>query len=357
MELTPFYEELLPSVDIKLDLTEKKLECSEQFHYDVVKRVIDFYIRLKHDEKIVDAIWKPSGEWKNYNDEKSFFYSLLLERKVDEANFVLRNFWRNGLGLIVKEYAKFDLLQQNNRDVVESFIRSNARNYLIWKDMYGLSTKKLELKNLIGNPWGCKIDNILVAPKAIRYQNNSMQLNNLLQAAGGNCIAEIGGGYGGLCHYLLQENSNIKYIDFDLAETLVLSAYYLLLNFPEKKICLYGENKFTTDLENQYDIMLLPNYIISEFTDKSIDVFFNSFSLSEMPIEVNKEYINQIARLTKSFFLHNNMDRKGVINRGFERIPGSEYPIDPDFFISLYKNYDMFHSHNGDYKEFLYKLR
>ena len=50
------------------------------------------------------------------------------------------------------------------------------------------------------------------------------------------------------------------------------------------------------------------------------------------------------------------MDRKGVINRGFERIPASEYPIDKHKFVLLSKNYDLFHGHFGDYKEFLYKI-
>jgi hypothetical protein len=73
--------------------------------------------------------------------------------------------------------------------------------------------------------------------------------------------------------------------------------------------------------------------------------------------ESNKAYLDEIGRLTKGYFLHNNMDRKGVINRGFERIPSSSYPIDVEKFILLSKSFDPFHAHFGDYKEFLYKLK
>ena len=102
---------------------------------------------------------------------------------------------------------------------------------------------------------------------------------------------------------------------------------------------------------------LLPNYLIEEFPSSSVDVFFNSFSLSEMPPETMQAYLGEIHRLSLHFFLHNNMDRLGVINRGFERTPASQFPIDSNKFTLIAKNYDLFHSHFGDYKEFLYGLK
>jgi hypothetical protein len=56
----------------------------------------------------------------------------------------------------------------------------------------------------------------------------------------------------------------------------------------------------------------------------------------------------------KRLFLHNNMDRRGVVNRGHERIPASEYPIDPTIWKRVYRRFDLFHGHEGDYREFLY---
>ena len=74
-----------------------------------------------------------------------------------------------------------------------------------------------------------------------------------------------------------------------------------------------------------------------------------------MPKATSSEYIEQIQKICRRYFLHNNMDRKGVINRGFESTPGSEYTIDHKVFKLVYKHFDLFHGHDGDYKEFLYR--
>jgi len=353
---TPFYETTLDLNNIVLDLADRPSKQSNSQHRQLTERLAAFFSHMIKDQKSVESVWKPAGEWQNYNEEKNFLYSALLEKRIEDADHILKNFWRNKLGLIVKEYATFEALSTGNKNVTTPFLKSILRNYIIWKDIYNLPVERLELTAEVGSPWGCTIDNTLITPKATRFHHNAMQLKNLLTACNGTTIAEIGAGYGALCHYLVREIEDVKYIDFDLPETIVLAAYYLLSNFPDKRIFLYGEGKFDASTITKFDILLLPNYTIAEFQNKSVDVFFNSFSLSEMSPEANKRYIAEIARITKGFFLHNNMDRKGVVNRGFERIPASEYPISEEHFILLNKNYDLFHSHLGDYKEFLYKV-
>jgi hypothetical protein len=97
---------------------------------------------------------------------------------------------------------------------------------------------------------------------------------------------------------------------------------------------------------------MLPN-----LPDNSVDLFLNTFSLSEMPFEVIAEYIRNIERTCRGYFLYNNMDREGVLNRGHERVPCSKYPIPTEHFKQLYKRYDTFqrlHSgRDGDYREVL----
>lgn len=357
MTYSAFYESKMNLEKISLDLNEKPLDADPATHESVVKRLAFFFEKMLVDQKSVADVWKPAGEWKNYNEEKNFLYTRLLSHDYENAGAILKNFWRNKLGLIVKEYARFETLEQGKPEEVNPFLRSILRNYIIWKDIYHFPAERLKLTVEVGNPWGCLIDGVLVTPKATRFHNNAMQLKNLLKACNGNVIAEIGAGYGGLCHYLLKEIPGIRYIDFDLPETLVLAAYYLIFTFPEKKIFLYSEQELNEKNLSENDVILLPNYAIKAVRSKSVDVFFNSFSLSEMTLEANKEYLANIYRLTKAFFQHNNMDRKGVVNRGFERIPASEYPINDNQFILINKNYDLFHSHFGDYKEFLYQIK
>jgi hypothetical protein len=75
-----------------------------------------------------------------------------------------------------------------------------------------------------------------------------------------------------------------------------------------------------------------------------------------MPYDVIHEYVQQIQRACRGYFLYNNMDRQGVFNGGHERVPSSQYPIPPIAFKTLYKRYDLFqrlHSgRDGDYREF-----
>ncbi|EKD29069.1 MAG: hypothetical protein ACD_79C00090G0009 [uncultured bacterium] len=350
-----FFNKDLSDLKISIDISEKKCCFEEQKHFEVLNKLKLFYNKMLKQQKLVKKKWKPAGEWLNYYKEKCDLYEFILKNQDNDACIKLKNFWRNELGAIVKEYAKFEDIIIRNTNTINYFKQSIGRNYLIWKDVFQQDDSVLRMDKYIGNPWGCMIKGILIAPKAIRYHTYAMQIKNLLSNHENPMIAEIGGGYGGLPYYLFKELKNCKYFNFDLPETLIICAYYLMLNFPEKKIFLGIELPINKNVIKKYDIFLIPNYNIEMISDKIFDVFFNSFSLSEMSPETNKAYIKEIARTTKYYFLHNNMDRKGVKNRGFNRIPASEYPIDKRQFKILYKNYDLFHSHFGDYKEFLYQ--
>jgi putative sugar O-methyltransferase len=57
---------------------------------------------------------------------------------------------------------------------------------------------------------------------------------------------------------------------------------------------------------------LLPNYKLPDLEDKSIDVFYNFHSLSEMEFPTIDEYIQQIGRTTKLHFFHENSVEKKI---------------------------------------------
>src|SRR5690606_9728976 len=196
-------------------------------HLKLVKRLAAFFKLLKKEQRDCLPKWKPAGEWLDYNNEKEFFYGTLLQDKYEEADEILRNFWRNKLGLIVKEYAKFENFINDDRDITDAFKRSIGRNFLIWKDLFHLPVERLKINRWIGNPWGCIIENELVTPKAIRFHTNALQIKGLLEESETKVVAEIGAGYGALACYMSNEIEKLKYIDFDLPETLVLAAYNL----------------------------------------------------------------------------------------------------------------------------------
>jgi hypothetical protein len=54
-------------------------------------------------------------------------------------------------------------------------------------------------------------------------------------------VVELGGGFGGLAYYLIRDNPQVTYLDFDLPEATALASYYLMRSLPSLSIQLYGE--------------------------------------------------------------------------------------------------------------------
>jgi hypothetical protein len=244
---------------------------------------------------------------------------------------------------------------ERREDFVVRFQREVVRNFLIWREIFSCPISVLDVPN-VGNPWGYLIEDQLVVPKATRFHAHAMTLQNLLSGISWPLVGEIGGGYGGMAYYLLRDAPNVTYLGFDLPETLALAAYYLLCCFPDCKVFLYGEGDLPLG-ENikAHHAILLPNYSLPQLEDQSVDVFINTFSLSEVPWNTLEAYLGVIERTVRHYFLHNNMDRKGVVNRDYERIPSSSFPVDTRVLKLVYKHFDLFHGQAGDYREFLYE--
>lgn len=320
----------------------------------LVRQLCEFFSQLKQEQSSQDPLYLPAGEWEIYLESQQEIYRPLLQGDIPAATELLRNFWRNELGPVVKQYATFEKLAAD-RQTRDDYIDLMAYDFMIWKNLFDADIAELEVP-AVGNPWGYEIDNVVVAPKGLRYHTLARQITEITQNIDRPVIAEIGAGYGGTAHKLLEGNRDLVYINFDLPEVLTIAAYYLGRTVSHRRIKLWqpGMALSTNDFE-QNDVLLLPNWMLPALPTASVDLFFNTFSLSEMTYPVVSEYLSHIERACRGFFLHNNMDRHGVVSRGHERVPCSEYPISRDSFRQLYKRYDLYqrlHSgRNGDYRE------
>jgi hypothetical protein len=351
--LKRFDKSNIPSLSLANGMKERAESSGDKI--EILKRISKMYQRLKADSKNINELYVAGGEWDNYIAERHSFYNDLLEDNYDRIYETLSNFWRNDLSPIVKEYAKYDQIINDEVEFVERFVNRVSKNYLIWKELFDLDVKDLRVPD-VGNHWGLEIEGEVVVPKATRYHTHGQQVKNLTKDISHPIFAEIGAGYCGLAYYMLKEIPGLTYIDFDLPEMLVIGAYYIMSAAPDKKVLLYGEYDNVAEINlDDYDCLFLPNFELPNFPNQAVDVFYNSFSLSEMPKSTSTEYIKCIEKICRLYFLHNNMDRKGVINRGFERTPASEYQINESAFKLIYKQFDLFHGHDGDYKEFLYQ--
>ena len=76
-------------------------------------------------------------------------------------------------------------------------------------------------------------------------------------------------------------------------------------NFPNKKFLLYSDlksKKIDNKVINEYDIILMPNFMLPHFEDKSIDLFFNQGTLSTISKQSNEAYLENIFRITRGYF-------------------------------------------------------
>jgi hypothetical protein len=332
-------------------------ESSEEISA-LVGRLCEFYQTLKAEQSKQIPVYRPGGEWIEYIGHRAHIYKDWLDGNVPGASETLRNFWRNELG-IVQQYAGYSGLVEK-AEVRDRFVEQMAYDFVVWENLFGDDPRRLEVPH-IGNPWGYVVSDVLVAPKALRYHLMSKQVASLVSDRSRPIVAEIGGGYGGMAYYLLKNKTDVTYIDLDLPEVLMIAAYYLSRAFPDKKVLLWESGvEFDPETLGSYDVILAPNWMLPELPDAGVDLFYNTFSLSEMPRDVVTEYISQIERAASGYFLHNNMDRHGVIQYGHERLPCSEYPISADRMKLVYRHYDRFQrlhqGRDGDYREELYEV-
>ncbi len=354
-------EESAPYLDLaalERGLQDNPDPSSETDCRPLLQELSTCYQRMVAERARQPAVFQPGGEWQVHVRNRSDFYRDLEQGDLGAAWRWLQNFWRNPLGVIVKQYATFERLKADP-DARQHFARLMARDYVIWSHLFHEPPAVLAVPN-VGNPWGYWVDDVIIAPKAMRYHALATQARQVLADVDRPVIAEIGAGYGGVAHFLGRQDRKLVYVDFDLPETLILAAYYLKRTLPHRRVRLLASaEELTAATLAEADIVLAPNWALPRLPDTSVDLFLNTFSLSEMPMPTIEEYVRQIARTCRGYFLHNNMDRAGVINAGSERVPCSRFPIPDGAFKLLYRRYDLFQDRHfgrdGDYREMLYQ--
>ena len=325
---------------------------------DHIRRIKESFIRSKEEQLKYEKPYQTTGEWVPIVEKvRANYIEALKQSSHDEFQSLIANFFRNSGSAGLNTHESYESAVQLNSRGKKDFILKILRDLKVWQELTGSENYEV-LKSLsAGNPWGYYVKDTLVLPNACRHHYSAWRANNLLRDINVPILAEIGGGYGGFGYFLKRDNSDIKYINFDLPEVLMISQYYLLNAFPDKKILLFGEkNKpLSCDSIRDHDIILLPNFLISELEDRTVDLLFNCNSLSEMNEITVNEYFRHINRVTKKYFFHINSDVSLLRGGNHYEIPSSKFPISNDFKL-LAKNHSSFDMLvDGRYKEFLYE--
>lgn len=311
---------------------------------DTVKRIFTSFRKMKEDQMRALAIYSPSSLWQaQLNNAYSYLTSGAEKNDINKFHFFLANFgaWKEYTGVeestLIQKYMKFIV----TRRYLQNEIFGNLLS--LWK--YYDSNKSIEdlRRPNYGNFSGAYINGVLVTVDSFFGEIHGALLSDIVSASEHPVIGELGGGCARLAYYITRNINSFTYINFDLPETLCIAAYYLMMVYPEKKVLLYGEEKYSPDIHRKYDLIFMPSYEICKIGSFTFDIFINECSLGEMTRRAAENYIKYITKATRYFFSINHDKYPNVYDHNESSLLGHEYPISRDEFTLLFRYPEIKH--------------
>lgn len=313
----------------------------------VVIRLLEAYEKATFDEK---RLMPPKDDMRSVlkNSAHADFFPLLQEKNIDTLAYYLCNM------------ARMDVTQGITQGInMYKRIISN-KNYQRWLSLYNLD-KLISLAEALGilpkeNPeqgrFGVNIfsDTDELIEKIERYlkikiippdiegglfklltKNGSIhtidliavytawRIKEVLKQQIEPSVCEIGAGVGKVAYY-----TNLlgikKYTIIDLPYINILQGFYLIKSLPDAKVCLYGEKiKHAEEI-----ISIQPYWSFKRITNKYFNLVLNQDSFPEINEAVVIDYLKDIKRNTKDYFLNINQESQGsmfVSNTKQNRVP------------------------------------
>jgi len=271
---------------------------------EYIYRIIDAYLKAKKNQKRQPIQYQITGMWKYIlHDSQRYLKTAFKERNIEKIKNILKNF---AINQVSKGLYLFNFIPTNFISKIETLNIFNLK-YFYWKKLTNLGEFPTGYIKEIGNLPGIKKNERIFPFNSFRFSYYANKICELLSPKKKSTLLEIGGGYCGLYYHLLYEHDiNITYLNFDIPEICVLASFFLMNNFPLKKILLFGEEDLKNVDIKDYDIIIIPNYEIKKVVENSCDLVFNSHSLIDMEYLSIKEYLFQINRIAPKYFLHIN---------------------------------------------------
>ncbi len=308
----------------------------------LAERIFKSYRLMKSEQNNKSTLYKPSSLWQSQiNESYSFLLESFEKNDIEKFLYFLQNFgiWDKYLGVenqnLIKKYNKNLFLKKFLTDEVF------GGQLDLWRSF----NKKRDLNDLDfprhGNQIGAFVENKFLVIGSCSNQMYAEILQHYLNKKK-NIVLELGGGYGKLAYYMLKQNFNITYFNFDIPETLVLSSYYLSKCFPNKNNFFYGEANFNRNISLKYDLIFLPSWEIENIDNDSVNLAINKNSLGEMDPDAAENYLKHIHRTSKYFFSMNHEYFRNYFSDGKKSLINSEYNLNGRF-KQLIRYYDLGH--------------
>jgi putative sugar O-methyltransferase len=275
----------------------------------LLERICAAYIKAADRQRVVRSGYRATPWWQKIQQRQlSAVRHALATRDIKRLQAMYRNFFHDpcSTGLVPRPADKTaSHFGGVTSEMYRRFILSETRYRIdYWRSQ---TEGRFSISALqgpaVGNPFGAMLEGTLVPVRA-EYQHYCAQRILDLTTSHDAIVAEIGGGFGGMAYYLLRDCPKITYIDFDVPESLALTAYYLSKSMPQFRMLLYGEEELTQSAISAHDIILMPPWELGKLTIHSVDITFSSHALSDLISAAQAEYLSGIERATRDWFLY-----------------------------------------------------
>jgi len=276
---------------------------------ELLKRICEAYSKAVNQQQSEPDIYKAAARWQQIKQRSlGPVVQALLTQDIDALRAMYRNFYRDSCsaGLLGAPYGMAKAYFSGKiKDVHRKFYLSHVLyRFDYWMEQTDGLFPLSDLANPgIGNPFGVQIGKTHISVGSEYAHYCAYRLNGLRNSAPAT-IAEIGGGFGGMAYYLLRNQPNTKYLDFDRPEKVALTSYYLLKAFPKLNCLLYGEKELTKKTIDESDILLMPSFELSKMPSASVDITFGSHAMADIRDAALVEYLAHITRTTRNCFLY-----------------------------------------------------
>jgi hypothetical protein len=321
----------------------------------LLRRLCAAYAAMKRDQQQQPTYYQVTGLWEvvagNHHLELA---KALLQTDIQALTHMFSSMGRNSF---TTRLALSGNVPQSTKEIYQTLNFAN-RIYYALKRLTDKSDDVLAYPTDIAGLTGFMDKGRLYPISALRHSYYAERLAALSEQQG--TILEIGAGFGGVPFHLFRDCAfQGAYINVDLPEVLILCAYFLLEALPDKKIFLYGDEPLSSNMRQEYDVVLLPNYCIKDLPTDSAYVVFNTHSLTEMATDTVKEYLGQIERLCAKYFFHINHETEesysfGGVEKRHINLNRPEWQIAPDKFKKVYRCPEVVQNDGFEYPDFTY---
>jgi len=338
---------------------------NRELHERASKKAVEQFTLQKEEQ--IPPPYRPGVMWSNILESLATFRTWKESGSLAVLQDALLTFYRT------------DLVTAHSGDLYYWDILAGRVNLKLQVYMILTRFRELARENLLFPPGSISTTDIgqnMYVPAdgqklTFKILRHAYYLNRLMQLGLARntpmVIGELGSGAGELTILTKKILPEVKYLCFDLPETLLTATYNILMTFPDLRIGLYSDfrtrHRITREDIALYDIILLPNWCIEWVDDDAIALFVNIGSLSEMDRPIIENYLRQIERTCSGYFYTVNRNIS-IPQYGAHDIPVCEFPFSPQSTLvsgQYDEAADRFHVRYGmdyrtNYWEFVFRV-